>query len=118
MNRYTPTMVWLLLCVIVVLINIRCTNSPSGAFEHNTTSYFIDGKFHDSIPDSVIRKMYGFIVTEQDGSQHSYRVFKEIGHYERDNLYCTAHKKWEVVSAFWQSEKQTFQYMVRTHRRN
>ena len=111
----------ILLAVLALLLSILtkgCTTNPSGAFEYNTTSYFINGKFHDSIPDSLIRKMYGFVITEQDGSQHSYRIFREIKSYDRETLFCTAHKKWEVVSAFWQSEKARYEYLVRTHRKN
>ena len=54
MNRYTPTMIWLVMCLVFVLFNWRCTNSPSGAIEYNTTSYYINGKFVDEIPDSII----------------------------------------------------------------
>ena len=53
MNRYTPTMIWLALCLIVVLVNMSCTNTPSGAVEFNTTRYYIDGKFHEEIPEPL-----------------------------------------------------------------
>ena len=110
----------ILLAVLALLLSILikgCTTNPSGAFEYNTTSYFINGKFEDAIPDSIIRKVYGFVITEQNGNQHSYRIFREIEHYGKEILFCTAHKKWEVVSAFWQSEKARYEYMVRTHRK-
>lgn len=119
MTRFSKLHLFLVVFTFFVLLLFHgCTTSPSGAFEYNTTSYFIDGKFHDAIPDSLIRKMYGFVITEQNGNQHSYRIFKEIRSYDRETLFCTAHKKWEVVSAFWQSEKARYEYMVRTHRKN
>jgi|TARA_R110000823_G_C15932672_1_gene499649 hypothetical protein len=118
MNRYTTVLVWMVLCLVSVLFTWKCTNSPSGAFEHNTTSYFINGKFHDLIPDSIIRKTYGFVINEQNGNQHSYRVFKGIENYGRETLYCTAHKHWEVVTAYWQSQEEGFKYGVQTHRKS
>lgn len=116
LSKYT--LVHILIVVITIIIVASCANTSSGAIEYNTTSYFINGKFEDAIPDSIIRKVYGFVITEQDGSQHSYRIFREIKSYDRKTLFCTAHKKWEVVSAFWQSEKARYEYMVRTHRKN
>ena len=113
MNRYTTVLVWMVLCLVSVLFTWKCTNSPSGAFEHNTTSYFINGNFHDLIPDSIIRKPYGFVINE-----HSYRVFKGIENYGRETLYCTAHKHWEVVTAYWQSQEEGFKYGVQTHRKS
>ena len=89
MMRMIKNRIILLLCSVVVatgviLINMSCTNSPSGALEYNTMSYYINGKFHDSIPDSIVRKEYGIVIQEQNGFEHSYKVFKELGHYERE----------------------------------
>ena len=112
------TILHFVLSVISIIVFNRCTNSPSGAFEHNTTSYFINGKFHDSIPDSIIRKTYGFVINEKNGNQHSYKVFEQIKHLRKETLFCTAHKKWEVITSIWQSENQSYVYMVRTHRKS
>ena len=76
MMRMIKNRIILLLCSVVVatgviLINMSCTNSPSGALEYNTMSYYINGKFHDSIPDSIVRKEYGIVIQEQNGFEHS-----------------------------------------------
>ncbi len=93
MNRYTPTMIWLLLCLIVVLMNMGCTNSPSGAIEFNTTRFYIDGKFHEEIPEEYIFKNWGYrLIDNVNKIEHTYK--KPIVMYHNDRLvaFCTIHR--------------------------
>ena len=122
MMRMIKNRIILLLCSVVVatgviLINMSCTNSPSGALEYNTMSYYINGKFHDSIPDSIVRKEYGIVIQEQNGFEHSYRVFEELRHLEREIQYCTVHKNWEIITGYYQAEKAKIEYMVKNYKR-
>ena len=38
--------------------------SPNGAFETKTTIYYIDGKFHDEIPEDYIFKTWGYRIVD------------------------------------------------------
>ena len=52
----------ILIAVVTLLISILtkgCTTSPSGAFEHSTTIYYLDDKFHEDIPEEFIFKTWG-----------------------------------------------------------
>ena len=111
-------MILRMICSVVIATGVmNCTNSPSGALEYNTMSYYINGKFHDSIPDSIVRKEYGIVIQEQNGFEHSYRAFEELGHYEREILYCSVHKNWEIITGYYQAEKAKIEYMVKNHKR-
>ena len=112
------TILHLVLTIISIFVFNRCTNSPSGAFEFNTTSYFINDKFHDSIPDSVIRKTYGYVISEMNGNQHSYKKFGNFGHNRKEIMFCTTHRHWEVIYAYWKSEINSYEYIVRIHRKS
>ena len=115
MMRMIKNRIILLLCSVI--LNINCTNSPNGALEYNTMSYYINGKFHDSIPDSIVRKEYGIVIQEQNGFEHSYRAFEELRHLEREIQYCTVHKNWEIVTGYYQAEKAKIEYMVKNYKR-
>jgi hypothetical protein len=108
---------YLLLFLLMAILLRSCTNSTSGAFEYNSTSYFINDKFHNEIPDSLIRQSYGFLITDMYNKDHSYKKFKQLTHRSKNILFCTAHRKWEVITAYWQSEKQVHEYEVNTHRK-
>ena len=58
---------------LLLFLIVGCTNSPSGAFETNTTIYYIDGKFHEDIPEEYIHKVWGYRITDGRGIQHTYR---------------------------------------------
>ena len=115
MNRYTPTLIWLGLCLIVVLVNMRCTNSPSGAFEHNTTIYYLDGKFHEDIPEEYIFKTWGYRIVDGIGREHTYREKVSISHQRKENKYCTIHTRWEVIKAMYNGKE--YLYWVSNHKK-
>ena len=51
----------------LLLAFISCTNSPNGAINFNTTVYYIDGKFHEEIPEEYIIKDWGYRITDGVG---------------------------------------------------
>jgi hypothetical protein len=115
MNRYTPTMIWLVMCLVFVLFNWRCTNSPSGAIEYNTTIYYLDGKFHEEIPEEYIFKTWGYRITDGIGKEHTYREVINISHQRKENRYCTIHRRWEVIKAMYNGKE--YLYWVSNHRK-
>ena len=84
----------LLLCLIV-----GCTNSPNGAIEFKTTIYYIDGKFHDEIPEDYIFKTWGYRIVDPIGTEHTYRTKVQIPHGRKGKKWCTIHRQLEVIKA-------------------
>ena len=69
MNRYTPTLVWLVLCIVFVLVNWNCASMLQ-------------------IPS------YGFI--DMYGKPHSYK--NEIKGLDKTTVkYCQKHYEWETI---------------------
>ena len=64
--------------LLFLLFFVGCTNSPSGAIEYNTTVYYIDGKFHEEIPEEYIFKTWGYRITDALGTEHTYKNKVEI----------------------------------------
>ena len=88
--------------VILLLLFIGCTNAPNGAINYNTTSYYINGKFSDEIPDSLILKVYGYkVVDDVSGKEHSYRTPIIMRQNSTVTMFCTAHKGWENIESKW-----------------
>ncbi len=119
MNRYTPTMIWLLLCLIFVLMNMSCTNSPSGAIEFNTTRFYIDGKFHEEIPEEYIFKNWGYrLIDNINKIEHTYREPIVMYHNDRQVSFCTIHRHWEKISAFYNAPTDNYIYMISKHKKS
>ena len=119
MNRYTPTMIWLALCLIVVLVNMSCTNTPSGAVEFNTTRYYIDGKFHEEIPEEYIFKTWGYRLKDNINKiEHTYKEPIVMSHNDRLVAFCTIHRHWEKISAFYNHPTDSYIYMISKHRKS
>ena len=53
-------MILMILTLIFCVMFKGCTTTPSGAFEHNTISYYVDGKFYDELPEEYIFKTWGY----------------------------------------------------------
>ena len=48
----------LILLLIVLLSSLHCTSAPNGAINYNTTSYYQDGEFLDTLIQ-IQRETYG-----------------------------------------------------------
>ena len=76
--------------IVLLLLFIGCTNAPNGSISYNTTSYYIDGKFTDEIPDSLIIRLYGYkLVDDMNGKEHTYRQPVIMRHNSTITLWCT-----------------------------
>ena len=100
----------------LLLAFISCTNSPNGAINFNTTVYYIDGKFHEEIPEEYIIKDWGYRITDGVGKEHTYREEVNISHQRKRTMFCTIHRKWEVVKAMYNVKK--YLYWVSNHKHN
>ena len=98
---------------------ISCTNSPSGAIEYNTTSYYINGKFVDEIPDSIIIRRWGYRLKDNmSGEEHTYREPIVMYHNDRLVSFCTVHRHWEKISCFYNAPTNNYIYMISKHRKS
>jgi len=112
-------MIWLALCLLFILINMNCTNSPSGAVEFNTTRYYIDGKFHEEIPEEYIFKTWGYRLKDNINKiEHTYKEPIVMSHNDRLVSFCTIHRHWEKISAFYDYKGDTYIYMISKHRKS
>ena len=101
----------LLLCILA-----GCTNSPSGAIEYRSISYYIDGKFHEEIPDEYIRKVWGHRIRDAIGNEHTYRDSISISHHRKETKWCTIHRQSEVIKAMYNGKE--YIYWVVRHKRS
>ena len=105
MNRYTPTMIWLLGCLLVCLMNWRCSSSgkpPIARVPTKITSY----PLHDV-----------------KGDIHKYRDNFDSFIFPQDNKkltqYCSFHFEWENIKAVWSKDKKGkwgYSYIVTKHK--
>ena len=103
--------------LLFLLFFVGCTNSPSGAIEYNTTVYYIDGKFHEEIPEEYIFKTWGYRITDALGTEHTYKKKVDIPHQRTETKFCTIHKGWENIKAMWAPNNNGYWYYVSRHKR-
>ena len=94
--------------ILLFCILISCTNSPSGAIEYRSISYYIDGKFHNEIPDEYIRKVWGHKIRDAIGNEHTYRDSVIISHQRKENRWCTVHRQSEVIKAMYNGKEYIY----------
>ena len=102
--------------LLVLLITFSCTNSPSGALEFSSIAYYIDGKFHNEIPDEYIRKVWGYRITDAIGNEHTYRDSVSISHQRKETKWCTVHRQSEVIKAMYNGKE--YIYWVVRHKKS
>ena len=104
--------------IVLLLLLIGCTNAPNGAISYNTTSYYIDGKFTDEIPDSLIIRLYGYkLVDDMNGKEHTYRQPVIMRHNSTITLWCTVHRGWENVKSMWLVTKKGNGIVISNHKK-
>ncbi len=94
--------------ILLFCILISCTNSPSGAIEYRSISYYIDGKFHNEIPDEYIRKVWGHKIKDAIGNEHTYRDSVIISHQRKENRWCTVHRQSEMIKAMYNGKEYIY----------
>lgn len=85
-----------------------CTNSPSGAIEYSSIVYYIDGKFHEEIPEEYIRKVWGHKINDAIGNEHTYRDSVNISHQRKETKWCTIHRQSEVIKAVYNGKEYIY----------
>ena len=81
------------LAIIILLIN-NCTNSPSGAIEYSTMTYYLNDKFHESIPEDYIFKTWGYRIEDAVGREHTYKSKVSIPHNRKETKWWLTIKKY------------------------
>ena len=97
---------------LLLLLVIGCTNSPSGAIEYSTTVYYIDGKFHEDIPEDHIFKTWGYRIVDAIGTEHTYRTKVQIPHLRKGKKWCTIHRQLEEIKAHITPKGDGYFYLV------
>ena len=97
MNRYTPTFVFLLVCLIFVLGNMGCANTSSKIVTK---------------PKVIIRvptKITNYPLRDSKGIIHKYTDNVESFIFPQDNKkltqYCAFHFDWEDIKAIWSKDR-------------
>ena len=92
MNRYTPTMIWLILCLIVVLSNWNCAS-----------------KIKEVPIARVPTKVTSYPLIDYKGVEHKYRDDFDSFVFPQDNTkltqYCAFHFDWEDIKAIWSKDR-------------
>ena len=115
-SRYHIILVILTLMFCVMFKS--CTTSPSGAIEHRTISYYVDGKFYDELPEEYIFKTWGYRIIDAIGNEHTYRNKVNIPHGRKETKWCTIHRQHEVVKAHFDPKGDGYYYWVNRHKRS
>ena len=97
---------------------IGCANTPSGAIEHRTTIYYLDGKFHEDIPEDYIFKTWGYRIQDALGKEHTYRSKVDIPHMRKETKWCTIHRQSEVIKAHYDPKGDGYYYWVNRHKKS
>ena len=90
---------------LLLLLMAGCANSPSGAIEYSTTIYYIDGKFHEDIPEEYIFKTWGYRIKDALGTEHTYRTKVQISHQRKGMKWCTIHRQAEEIKSMWNGKE-------------
>ena len=95
MNRYTPTMIWLVLCLIVVLLNWNCSS----------TMLMVGDVPIARVPT----KITSYPLIDYKGEKHKYRdnfdsfIFPQHNH--KLTQYCAFHFEWEDIKAVYKKDE-------------
>ena len=95
MSKHTPTLVWLVLCMVFVLVNWNCATG-------GTTVGWTDGG-----APIVVQRTYPLI--DYNGIEHQYKGdvtnFTFPKHNRKLTQYCSIHFDWEDIQARWSQDK-------------
>ena len=103
---------------ILLCLLMGCTSAPNGAINYDTTSYYIDGKFHESIPKEYVLKNYGYLLIDDlNQKQHTYSTPVIQRQNSSITLYCTIHKGWEDVKFMYLLSKKSHGVVIQKNKR-
>ena len=92
-----------------------CANTPSGAIEHRTPIFYLDGKFHEDIPEEYIFETWGYRIQDALGNEHTYKTKVDIPHQRKETKLCTIHRQSEIIKAHYDPTGNGYYYWVRRH---
>ena len=101
----------LILLLLVLLSSLHCTSAPNGAINYNTTSYYQDGEFLDTLIQIHERPME-FPIKDTRDYIHYYNQPVIMTHYQILILYCRKDKQWEKIRAYWNHKDSGYDYAV------
>ena len=108
MNRYTPTMIWLVMCLIFILANWGCSSVTKG------------------IPIArVPTKITSYPLIDNRGIEHKYRDKVDSFIFPHDNKkltqFCAFHFHWEDIKAVYRKDedgKWGYTYIVNKNKKS
>ena len=92
-----------------------CANTPSGAIEHRTPIFYLDGKFHEDIPEEYIFETWGYRIQDALGNEHTYKTKVDIPHQRKETKRCTIHRQIEIIKAHYDPTGNGYYYWVKRH---
>jgi len=98
MNRYLPTVLWLLACLLFCMLNCNCAST------HQL--------------DSGLEARGFFTLEDKRALVHEYKQPIIMEHNDKLTLYCAKHFEWEVIRASYDSKQDDYIYFVTTHEKN
>ena len=101
----------LILLLLVLLSSLHCTSAPNGAINYNTTSYYQDGEFLDTLIQIHERPME-FPIKDTRDNIHYYKQPVILHHMEILILYCKTDKQWEKIRAYYNHKESVYDYAV------
>ena len=115
LSRYHIILVILTLVFCVMFKG--CTSAPSGAFEHNSPVFYVDGKFHEELPEEYIFEVWGYRIVDAIGTEHTYRTRVDIPHQRKGKKWCTIHRCPEEIKAHFDPKGDGYHYWVNKKKR-
>ena len=108
MNRYTPTMIWLVMCLIFILANWGCSSVTKG------------------IPIArVPTKITSYPLVDYKGEEHKYRdnfdSFIFPRHNQKLTQYCAFHFEWEDIKVVYKKDENGewgYSYIVNKNKKS
>ena len=97
MNRYTPTMIWLVMCLIVVLLNWNCSSTNQHGVEEK----------HYPLIDTRLR-----IHKYKENIQ--WKIFPT--HKKSLTRYCSKHFIWEDIKPIYRLVNEEMKWVYRVSR--
>ena len=100
---------WFVISLLLLEIH-GCTNAPNGAINYNTTLYWQDGEWLDSLVN--VENPMDFPVKDTRDYIHIYKSPVIMHHSQMLVLYCKRDKQWEKISAYYNHRKDMYEYSV------
>ena len=97
--------------LLVLLSSLHCTSAPNGAINYNTTSFYQDGEFLDTLIQIHERPME-FPIKDTRDYIHYYNQPVIMTHYQILILYCRKGKQWEKIRAYWNHKDSGYDYAI------